>query len=203
MHATSSPVPESSAFARPPERFVPIPDARAPEPLPSHAVFGALAGLTGLGAAAALGMLDSDAPLRLVPSVLLVDLGALALTTPALLAIHQFLGLHANVEDLVAALARALVRGGQVAGGLVVVVLAFAVTTDLAIVALLGALLAVGVFTNVVGCRELARVESLARGDRSGILEPRFALTLVGWTILSWAIALRIAVHVGRWVVEA
>lgn len=174
-------------------------------PLPSRALLGSLLGLLGLGAAAGLGMLELAAPLRVVPSVLFVELGALALTTPALLAIHQFLGLHADVEALVGALAHALVRGGQVAAGLVVVVLAFAVTTDLALVALLAALLAVGVFTNVVANRELARVEQHARRglghahvDRE--LEPRFTLLLLGWTLLGWAIALRLALHVGRWV---
>lgn len=174
-------------------------------PLPSRALLGSLLGLLGLGAAAGLGMLELAAPLRVVPSVLFVELGALALTTPALLAIHQFLGLHADVEALVGALAHALVRGGQVAAGLVVVVLAFAVTTDLALVALLAALLAVGVFTNVVANRELARVEQHARRGRGHAslereLEPRFTLLLLGWTLLGWAIALRLALHVGRWV---
>lgn len=174
-------------------------------PLPSRALLGSLLGLLGLGAAAGLGMLELAAPLRVVPSVLFVELGALALTTPALLAIHQFLGLHADVEALVGALAHALVRGGQVAAGLVVVVLAFAVTTDLALVALLAALLAVGVFTNVVANRELARVEQYARRGRGHAhvdreLEPRFTLLLLGWTLLGWAIALRLALHVGRWV---
>jgi hypothetical protein len=166
-------------------------------PLPPRALIGALGGLLGLGAAASLGALDWIAGARLIPSVLLVELGSLVLTTPALLAIHQFLGLHASVEELASALARALVRGGQVAAGLVPVVVGFALTTDLAIVALLGALLAVGVFTSVVGCAELGAVERRASGLND---DPRFTLLLMGWMILSWAIALRIGVHVARWV---
>lgn len=190
MHVDSPPASPPLALPRPTSAL----------PLPSRALLGSLLGLLGLGAAAMLGMLELGAPLRLVPSVLFVELGALALTTPALLAIHQFLGLHADVEALVGALAHALVRGGQVAAGLVVVVLAFAVTTELALVALLAALLAVGVFTNVVANRELARVEQLARGHADGELEPRFTLLLLGWTLLGWAIALRLVLHVGRWV---
>ena len=172
-------------------------------PLRSSALIGALAGLIGLGSAAALGAPDLTAGLRLIPSVLLVELGSLALTTPALLALHQFFGLDASVEDLASALARALVRGGQVAAGLILVVVGFALTTDLAIPALLAALLAVGVFTSVVGCVELAAVERRAKSAARPheLDDARFTLLLIGWSILSWAIALRIGLHVARWVI--
>ncbi|MFV8755317.1 hypothetical protein ACNOYE_32605 [Nannocystaceae bacterium ST9] len=169
-------------------------------PLTPSSLVGAIAGLLGLGAAAGLGAFDAIAGLRMIPSVLLVELGSLALTTPALLALHQFLGLHADVEALASALARALVRGGQVAAGLIAVVLGFAVTTDLAIPALIAALFAVGVFTSVVGCVELSAVERRATPRPRFADDPRFTALLIGWVILSWLIALRIGVHVARWV---
>ncbi len=179
--------------------------ALEPPSLPLHprALFGALAGLLGLGAAAALGAFDSIGALRLLPSVLLIEVGSLAMTAPTLLALHQFLGLRASVEDLAGALARALVRGGQVAAGLVVVVVGFAVTTDLAIPALLAALLAVGVFTTVVGCVELSAAERRAARRTPGLHsgeDVRFTLLLIGWVISSWAIAGRLGVHVATWV---
>jgi hypothetical protein len=178
------------------------PPQSASLPLKPSSLLGALAGLLGLGIAASLGALDTIAGLRLIPSVLLVELGSMALTTPALLALHQFLGLHASVEDLAGALARALVRGGQIAAGLAVVVISFALTTDLAIPALVCALLIIGVFTTVVACVELTRVEQRAMVmlHGHGMEEPRFTLLLIGWSILSWAIALRIGAHVAGWV---
>jgi hypothetical protein len=205
MHGTPSSPSYLSSVESPDvhPRVWPRPIAHAPpEPLalkPS-ALLGALAGLIGLGSAAALGAFDVSTGLRLIPSVLLVELGSLALTTPALLAMHQFLGLHASVEELVSALARALVRGGQIAAGLVVVVLSFAVTTDLAIPAHVAALLAVGVFTTVVGCVELVAAERRAIPVFGGVDDPRFMLLLVGWAILGWLIALRIGLHVAQWV---
>lgn len=194
--------PSSPSYA---PSFESIPTALEPPSLPLRpvALVGSIAGLIGLGAAAGLGAFDLGVGLRLIPSVLLVELGSLALTTPALLALHQFLGLDASVEDLASALARALIRGGQVAAGLAITVLGFAVTTDLAIPALVGALLAVGVFTTVVGCVELSAVERRAKQRSSSLDDPRFSLLLLGWAILSWAIALRIGVHVAQWVMEA
>jgi hypothetical protein len=156
----------------------------------------ALLGLLALGGAAALGLPASSAALRLTPSVVLVDLGALALTAPALIAVHQFLRLSAQPEQLAAALGRALIHGGRVAFGLSVVVLFFSATTNLALVLLFASLLAVGVFTSATACVELTTAERAAGHD----VEPRFTLLLLGWLLLGWMIALRVGVDVGAWV---
>ena len=59
------------------------------------------------------------------------------------------------------------------------------------------------VFTSVVGCVELAAVERRAKSAARAheLDDARFTLLLIGWSILSWAIALRIGLHVARWVI--
>lgn len=156
----------------------------------------ALLGLLALGGAAALGSPAGSTALRLAPSVLLVDLAALALTAPALIAVHQFLALSATPEDLAAGLGRALIHGGRVAAGLSVIVLFFSATTNLAIPLLLASLIGVGVFSSVTACVELTRAERKASGADLGY----FPLLLLGWVTLSWIIALRVGVDVGAWV---
>lgn len=158
-----------------------------------------LLGLLGLGAAAALGLPAGGSALRLTPSVVLVDLAALALTAPALIAMHQFLRLSASPEALAAGLGRALIHGGRVAAGLAVVVLFFSATTSLSVVALAASLLAVGVFTSATACVELTRAEQRARAHDD--VAPSFFLLLFGWLALGWMIALRVSIDVGGWVI--
>ncbi len=216
MHG-HAPDPASSSFALSPSGFAPPLDPPPGEPtlststyedtpalpLRPSALAGALAGLLALGLAGALGSGDWTLGLRLVPSVLLVELGSLALTTPALLALHPFLRLRASAEALTSALARALVRGGQIAAGLSITVLYFAATTELWPIALLAALFVVGVFTSAVACRELARTEMRARQGVGDWIdeEIRFTLLLIGWVTLAWLVALRIGVHVIQWII--
>lgn len=222
MHATSLPLPAPpDADAR-----LPLPSP-TPSPLLTRAPLRgrdlslALLGLLALGASAALGLPATSAALRLTPSVVLVDLAALALTAPALIAVHQFLRLSAQPEHLAAALGRALIHGGRVAFGLAVVVLFFSATTNLAVVLLIVSLLAVGVFTSATACVELTAAEraslvvapsfnpnsaaSRPAHSASGPagrsdLDLRFTLLLLGWLLLGWMIALRVGVDVGAWV---
>jgi hypothetical protein len=195
MHATSLTLPAPPGFDA---RLIP------PSPLPPRAPLRgrdlslALLGLLALGGAAALGLPATSAALRLTPSVVLVDLAALALTAPALIAVHQFLRLSAQPEHLAAALGRALIHGGRVAFGLAVVVLFFSATTNLALVLLIASLLAVGVFTSATACVELTRAE---RAAGHGV-RPGFTLLLLGWLLLGWMIALRVGVDVGAWVLD-
>jgi hypothetical protein len=167
-----------------------------PAPLRARDLSLALLGLLALGGAAALGGSGAGPGMRLIPSVILVELPALALTAPALIAIHQFLRLEAPPEALAAALGRALIHAGRVAGGLAVVVLFFAATTGLATPMLVCSLAAVGVFTSATACVELSAVERRAAGQ----VAPAFSLLLVGWLGLSWLVALRIGVDVAGWV---
>lgn len=197
MHATSLTLPAPpGAEIRP---TLPSPLTTRP-PLRGRDLSLALLGLLALGGAAALGLPATSAALRLTPSVVLVDLGALALTAPALIAVHQFLRLSAQPEQLAAALGRALIHGGRVAFGLAVVVLFFSATTNLALVLLITSLLAVGVFTSATACVELTRAERAAGPAGRSDVDPRFTLLLLGWLLLGWMIAVRVGVDVGAWV---
>jgi hypothetical protein len=188
--------PDVDRDAPPSPASAPAPTTRAPEPLRARDLSLALLGLLALGGAAALGMPPGSAALRLAPSVILVDLAALALTAPALIAVHQFLRLAASPEALAAGLGRALIHGGRVAGGLAVVVLFFSATTNLALPMLLAALGAVGVFTTATAGVELTRAERAA----ARVIAPSFSLLVFAWMALSWIIALRVGVDVGAWV---
>ncbi|HVI03251.1 MAG TPA: hypothetical protein VM869_31360 [Enhygromyxa sp.] len=167
-----------------------------PAPFRPRELALALLGLLALGGAAALGGPAMGPGLRLIPSVLLVELPALGLTAPALIAAHQFLRLGAAPEQLAAALGRALIHAGRVAGGLAVVVLFFAATTRLATPMLAVALAGVGVFTSATACVELTAVERRA----ARTVAPAFTLLLIGWLSLSWLVALRVGADVAMWV---
>jgi len=167
-------------------------------PVDSRAVLVALLGLLALGAAAGLGSPAFTPGLRLIPSVLLVELASLALGSPALIAAHQFMGLAAAPEALAAALGRALIHAGRVAGGLALIVLFFGATTRLAAPMLLIALAGVGVFTSVTACAELRAAERRA----ATVVAPMFSLLLLGWLSLSWLIAARVGVDVAAWVFD-
>lgn len=201
MHASSTtlPAPLPSVGASPPRPTARVdPPDRARRAPSARELGGALLGLLALGGAAALGTAGGGSALRLAPSVLLVDLAALAMTAPALIVIHQFVRLAATPEALAAALGRALIHGGRVAGGLAVVMLFMAATTNLAVPLLLVSLLAVGVFTSATASIELGRAELEA--SRQDQLAPRFAVLVLAWLALSWIIALRVGVDVGAWV---
>lgn len=196
MHGTTLSVhsPPSPA-ALPVGSVAPLPSPTL-APLRARDLSLALLGLLALGGAAALGGPPTGPGLRLIPSVLLVQLPALALTAPALIAVHQFLGLSAAPESLAAALGRALIHAGRVAGGLAIVVLFFAATTRLATPMLVVSLAAVGVFTSATACVELTAAERRA----GTVVAPLFTLLLVGWVSLCWLVALRIGVDVASWV---
>jgi hypothetical protein len=188
MHATTLPLhPQPTSSTAPPIASVHPRDLGL-----------ALLGLLALGTAAAFGGLSLRFGLRLIPSVVLVEVSALALTAPALIAVHQFLGLEARPEALAAALGRALIHAGRVAGGLAVVVLFFAATTPLAAGMLGFSLAAVGVFTCATACVELGNAERQALAGRNPA--PVFSLLLIGWVGLGWLIAVRVGVDVAGWV---
>jgi hypothetical protein len=197
MHGTTMlplhPPPSPAALSAGP---VPANPSPAPAPLRARDLSLALLGLLALGGAAALGGPAMGPGVRLIPSVLLIELPALALTAPALIAVHQFLRLAAAPEALAAALGRALIHAGRVAGGLAVVVLFFAATTRLATPMLACSLAAVGVFTSATACVELTAAERRA----AHVVAPAFTLLLIGWLSLSWMVALRIGLDVASWV---
>ncbi len=200
MTATTSNLPPIGLPSRHPESGPPPASVHPPRALRGLDILTSLLGLVALGGAVALGSAQTETAARLVPSVVLIELGALALTAPALIALHQFMRLAAEPEALAGALGRALVHGGRVAAGLAVVALFFSATTNLWAVALLASLVGVGVFTSATACVQLQRVEADARREQSLVSDPKFTLLVTGWLILSWIIALRVGVNVGTWV---
>lgn len=106
------------------------PDTVAVDPpsLPSLREVGlGLGGLLALGAAGAVGA--HGLAVHAFPGALWTSAGALVLTGPALLVVHQFLGLQAAPDRVIGSLAHALARGGALALGLVPFQLFFSVTT--------------------------------------------------------------------------
>jgi hypothetical protein len=140
---------------------------------------------------AALGSASGDVVIAASSAVVAPILGALVLTAPALVAIHQFLGLDAAPQRLVAALARAFVTSGRIALGLVPVALFFAATSSLWPLVLAAAIAIPGVAMAAVALVELRSAETSAL-----VMPPRLALLLVGWCALGVLIAIRIAYEV-------
>lgn len=160
--------------------------ATFPTPAPQvSSVLAALGGMILLGLCAAVGSVRLDA---VVPGTFVTVaslLGAVLLTTPALLAAHQFLGMSTRPESTIAALGHALVVGGRVAAGLAPACLFFAATTQLWLIMLLAALAIPGIVTAVVAVQALQAAEAAPTR--------RFKVLLGCWTALTTLIALRIA----------
>jgi hypothetical protein len=162
-----------------------VPDPAPTEIASLFTVVVALGGLLVLGIATMAEMWHLG---FFVPGTFVVPaalLGALVLTSPALLALHQFLQLRASPEAVVAALARGLVAAGTVATGLAPVALFFAATTRVWVVLLPLSLALVGTVAAVVTLSSLCAAET-QKGRR-------FKVLLAGWTALTIAIAARIS----------
>ncbi|MBX7084133.1 MAG: hypothetical protein K1X88_33300 [Nannocystaceae bacterium] len=147
--------------------------------------------MAAVGVAATLGSGSLEATVCGSAVLVAPTLGALVLTAPALLAVHQFLGLAAAPDRMVAALSRAVVAGGRVAAGLVPVALFFAIGSRLWWLALAGASFGVATVMAAVALHELRTAETTAL-----VMPARFALLLLGWTVLVVLIGLRIAASV-------
>lgn len=193
-------IPEASISSSAPPSWVPAPTSAViadPEAIPGVTqVIASVAAMAAVSCAAALGAADLGTMGRAIPALVAPALGAAVLTAPALLAVHQFLGLDAPPERLVAAIARALVHGGRVALGLVPIALLFAVTSSLWPLVLALAVLVPGLTMTVVALVGLRAAETDAP-----VMSPRFALLLIGWAGLWLAIALRIAISMAQLVI--
>ncbi len=192
---------DATHIATAPPWSLPTPaSAPAPTPVAAPSVLRVLLSVAAMGlvaAAAALGAADVDVLVRAIPALAAPTLGALVLTAPALVAVHQFFGLDAAPERLIVALAHAVVAGGRIALGLVPVVLFFAATSTLWPLALAAAVTIPGLAMACVAMVGLRDAETSAL-----VMPPRFAMLLVGWAMLSLAIALRIAVSMAELVAE-
>lgn len=184
IEAAPWPTPEPTVTISPP--------LDASEPAPSlRQIVGAAATMGLVAVTAALGSASIDVVVAASSAVVAPILGALVLTAPALVAIHQFLGLDAAPQRLVIALARAFVTSGRVALGLVPVALFFAATSTLWPLVLAGAIATSGIAMAAVALVELRHMETTAL-----VMPPRLALLLVGWCGLGVLIAIRIAFEV-------
>jgi hypothetical protein len=141
------------------------------------------------GLCAGLGAGELAIVVRVLPTTVAPLLGAMLLTAPALLAMHQFLGLHAAPESLAIALSRGLLGGGHVAAGLSPIALFFAATTGLWPLALGFGGALIGVSAAAVAARALHRAERASGRQPSSA----FSLLIAAWLVLGTLIALRIA----------
>lgn len=155
-------------------------------------------GFAALGLCASLGSDSLASASQTAPSGLIVQAGAMLLTGPALLVGHQFLGLEASVPSLVDAMARAFVRTGTVALGLVPAVLFFSATSGLAPVLFGLAMFGMGLNGLFDAIRGMGQAEREA-GAESGrtLRDAKMQLLAVGWAVLTGLIGLRIAFHLG------
>lgn len=121
---------------------------------------------------------------------LLSPIGALLLTGPALLVVHQFLGLRAAPREIVALVARAFARSGDLSLALAPALLLFSATSGQAPLVFLLFLLGNGAFTLLGAVLDLSGLEE--RANPSLVARGQMFFLAVGWAVLAGLIALRI-----------
>ncbi len=171
---------------------VSLPLPRTAAPLDVQHVAGAVGGFLALAAAGALGATDTSEALRLLPSAAVAATVPLVFTTPALLVVHQAMGLHGSPHDLLGAILDALVGCGRLALGLAPAVLFFSATSGLGqplYVLASVALLAVGL---TQAARGLKAADAAGTDHDDAELRSRRALLVSGWFVLTGLITLRV-----------
>ncbi|MCO4744913.1 MAG: hypothetical protein KC912_08990 [Proteobacteria bacterium] len=184
-----------SAAVSPTEVVSTVPDS----PTLAHLAI-AMAQFALLGAAAGIGSGDLATAVRTVPSGLAVGTGALVMTAPALVVMHQFLGLAADPDALVHTLSRGLVRGGRLAFGFAPMALFFATTTNLWAVFLTLVLAATGGTILMRLMVDLRRVEIQHPAPNPATRGFTMTALTAGWAGLAVLIALRLAWDVAAFV---
>lgn len=152
---------------------------------PSELLQG-IVGFAALGLAAGLGSGDAVTAARVLPTGLLVGGGAFALTGPALIVAHQYLGLRASPDALFHAMTRGFAATGRAALGLCPAMLLFSASSGLW-AGILGMFLA-GLFG--LGLAFTVRRLSQAEG---GPFSARWSALLLAWNGLVSLVALRLA----------
>lgn len=169
---------------------VPLPRAAAPPDV--RGVAGALAGFVVFAAAGALGATHWDEATRLLPSAVTAAAVPLVFTTPALLVVHQALGLHGSPHALIRSIVDAFVSVGRLALGLAPAVLFFSATSGKGVPLYLAAS---GILL-VVGLRRAGRGLKAADAEDTdldtGELRARRGLLVTGWMVLTGLISLRV-----------
>lgn len=158
------------------------------------AVGRAALGFLAFGGAAAVGG-DFASATQTAPSGLAIHFGAFALTGPTLLVVHPFLGLEAKPDALVAVLARAFVRAGELALGLTPLVVFFATTTTIAGPLFLVLLTFLGGAALLGAAHELVATEALATGTETARID-RMRWLAGGWCLLTVLGAARVGFEV-------
>jgi hypothetical protein len=143
-------------------------------------------GFAALGLCAGFGSGDVFTASRTVPTGLIVVGGALALTGPALIVAHQFLGLRATPDALFGALVRGFAATGRAAIGLCPAMLLFSSTSGLW--ALFLGLFLAGLF----GLGLAFTLRRLADAE-GGPISAKMATLLFVWNGLVGLVALRLA----------
>jgi hypothetical protein len=174
---------------------------RAVEPIPRHPPLQrlglAVAGMTLYGLCAGLGAGELAVVVRVLPTTVVPLLGAMLLTTPALLVMHQVLGLQARPETMTIALARALLVAGHVAAGLSPIALFFAATTGLWPFAIaLG-----GTIIGIAAAASAARALHEAERAEGRLPSPRFSLLVAAWLVLGALVSLRLAADFAKTII--
>jgi hypothetical protein len=125
-----------------------------------------------------------------MPGVLWTSAGAMVLTGPALLVVHQFLGLQAAPERVVGSLAWALTRAGQLAAGLVPFQIFFSLTTARGPGLLALLLCGMGAMGLRAATRHLLDAERDA--GASDLQQINARLLFAGWAALTLLVGLRL-----------
>lgn len=151
----------------------------------------AAGGFFALGVTASLGSGSLETVGHNLPGTLFTSIGALVLTGPALLVVHQFLRLDATPQALATALGRGFHVSGRLALGLSAPMLFFSATSALWTTLLTFALFAIGLMGLSATASYLVQVESDAT-DRLTNRTHMVVLSLA-WCVLTALTALRIA----------
>jgi hypothetical protein len=148
-----------------------------------------MAGTLALGTVAAFG--SHGALLHVAPSGLWIGAGSLVLTAPALLVAHQFMGLDAAPDEVVAVLGETVARGGRLALGLVPFQAFFSATTERGPGLFALALAGIGLAAQAFAGRHVVDAE---RRCTTNLAQRARAHSLVlGWGVLTVLVALRLA----------
>jgi len=176
-----------------------VPTAEEGSALPGASTVGrAVIGFALIGLVTALGSSGLEGATRVLPAALVVDLGALVLTGPALLVGHQYLGLEAEVTELVGVLSWVFCRAGTVALGLCPALLFFSATSGLAPSLLVLSLVGITGMALLDGYSGLLSAERAAGSEDSQRMRAvKMQGLVLFWMGLTALVGLRLGLHLG------
>jgi hypothetical protein len=167
-----------------------VPEANPPMEAPDLSrVLVGMAGVLALGTAAAIG--GHGVFPHVAPSGLWIGAGSLVLTAPALLVAHQFMGLDAAPEEVVAVLGETVARGGRLALGLVPFQAFFSASTERGPGLFALALAGIGAMALVFAGRHVMDAERRVTADL--VQRARAHSLVMGWGMLTVLVGMRLA----------